>query len=328
MFQRVRHGTVLMPFEARICAKFPGQPPLQLVDPQLVGADGNELNTTRPFDSCIALGQRPSKSSPLPKTTGFPSVSLISGAISDKRALYRWQLQMVRELGPRGLRDFCLRRMRGGSLFHKVVESQLQELQSDERIQSNAVDVLREQKDGAAYEKELEGALGPHRRVPAHARPESLSCSWRSRPATHFLCYTGRFDAIVELDGELTLVDWKTVNSESTKSSSSEQKLPADLYDNPVQLAAYVASVNCSPLFCDLPLIKQAAVVLVYEDGRAVEVVKVNAEQIEHYFGEFRRRLNEFWWRMENEKPRAGVIQLTYNPATAPAVPKATGFAN
>ncbi|KAI6238249.1 hypothetical protein M3Y99_00724300 [Aphelenchoides fujianensis] len=327
MFQRVRHGTALMPFEARICAKFPGQPPLQLVDPQLIGADGNELNTTRPFDSCIALGQRLPTGSPLPKTTGFPSVSIISGAISDKRALYRWQLQMVRELGPRGLRDFCLRRMRGGSLFHKVVESQLQELQSNERIQSNAMDVLRKQKDAAAYEKELERALG---RIDEFLRTLAPNPLMRlEQSAGHpLLCYTGRFDAIVELDGELTLVDWKTVNSESTKSSSSEQKLPADLYDNPVQLAAYVASVNCSPLFSDLPLIKQAAVVLVYEDGRDVEVVKVNAEQIEHYFGEFRRRLNEFWWRIENEKPRAGVIQLAYNPATAPAVPKASGFAN
>ncbi|KAI6213988.1 hypothetical protein M3Y94_00216100 [Aphelenchoides besseyi] len=143
------------------------------------------------------------------------------------------------------------------------------------------------------------------------------------------LCYTGRFDAVVELDGELTLVDWKTINVDSMKSQTAEQKLPADLYDNPIQLAAYVASVNAHPDFEKLPTIKQAAVVLVYEDGRGVEVVKIDSTQIEHYFEEFRRRLNEFWWKVENEKPRAGAIHLTFNPMISKEKKvKANKFAN
>ncbi|KAI6200272.1 hypothetical protein M3Y96_00715900 [Aphelenchoides besseyi] len=120
------------------------------------------------------------------KTTGFPSVSIVSSAVSNKQALYQWQKQMIKEYGKSGLND-----------------------------------------------------------------------------------------------GELTLVDWKTINADSMKSQTAEQKLPADLYDNPIQLAAYVASVNAHPEFEKLPTIKQAAVVLVYEDGRGVEVVRIDSTQIE-----------------------------------------------
>lgn len=84
--------------------------------------------------------------------------------------------------------------------------------------------------------------------------------------------------------GELTLVDWKTVNSISEKSRSGEEKLASDLYSNPVQIAAYVAAVNSDPRYNHLPPIKRAAVVLVYEDGRGVEVVQMGEEDIEVEF--------------------------------------------
>jgi hypothetical protein len=95
------------------------------------------------------------------------------------------------------------------------------------------------------------------------------------------LCYNGRFDAIVEMEGELTLVDWKTINSVSEKSRSGEEKLASDLYSNPVQIAAYVAAVNSHPAYDFLPPIKRAAIVLAYEDGRGVEVVQMGEEDIE-----------------------------------------------
>lgn len=85
----------------------------------------------------------------------------------------------------------------------------------------------------------------------------------------------------IVLSGELTLVDWKTVNSESAKSKGGGEKLTSDLYNNPTQIAAYVAAVNSDPAYSFMPLIKRAAVVLTYEDGRGVEVVNMNEEDIE-----------------------------------------------
>jgi hypothetical protein len=79
----------------------------------------------------------------------------------------------------------------------------------------------------------------------------------------------------------LTLVDWKTVNSSSEKSQAYGEKSTSDLYSNPVQIAAYVAAVNAHPSFANLPPIKRAAVVLAYEDGRDVELVSMNEDDIE-----------------------------------------------
>lgn len=81
--------------------------------------------------------------------------------------------------------------------------------------------------------------------------------------------------------GELTLVDWKTVNSTSIKSNSQTEKLASDLYSNPTQIAAYVAAVNSDPAYDYMPVIKRAAVVLTYEDGRGVEVVQMGEDDIE-----------------------------------------------
>lgn len=86
---------------------------------------------------------------------------------------------------------------------------------------------------------------------------------------------------IIFFSGELTLVDWKTVNKTSGKSNSTTEKLTSDLYSNPIQIAAYVAAVNSDPAYKSFPTIKRAAIVLAYEDGRGVEVVSMNEDDIE-----------------------------------------------
>lgn len=81
--------------------------------------------------------------------------------------------------------------------------------------------------------------------------------------------------------GELTLVDWKTINASSAKSSTQTEKLASDLYSNPTQIAAYVAAVNSDPAYSFMPTIRRAAVVLTYEDGRGVEIVQMGEDDIE-----------------------------------------------
>jgi hypothetical protein len=53
------------------------------------------------------------------------------------------------------------------------------------------------------------------------------------------------------------------------------------LYNDPVQVAAYVAAVNSDPAYSFLPPIKRAAIVLAYEDGRKCEVIHMGEEDIE-----------------------------------------------
>lgn len=77
------------------------------------------------------------------------------------------------------------------------------------------------------------------------------------------------------------MVDWKTVSKDSEKSGATEQKLVADLYTNPLQLAAYVAALNSSAACAHLPRVEQGAVVLAYESRAEVEVVTMDADSLE-----------------------------------------------
>ena len=84
-----------------------------------------------------------------------------------------------------------------------------------------------------------------------------------------------------QFSGQLTLVDWKTISAESEKTGSAAPKTADDLYDNPLQLAAYLSALNASPAYSTIPQVRRAAVVLCFEDGRGVQLVTMEADEIE-----------------------------------------------
>uniref|UniRef100_A0AC34RQN6 PD-(D/E)XK endonuclease-like domain-containing protein n=1 Tax=Panagrolaimus sp. JU765 TaxID=591449 RepID=A0AC34RQN6_9BILA len=100
------------------------------------------------------------------------------------------------------------------------------------------------------------------------------------KTTNHYYCYQGRFDAIIELDGEPTLVDWKTASAESIKSVGGENTLE-NQYGNPIQIVAYISAVNSDPAFENFPKIKRGAIVLTFEDGREAEILRLGEDNIQ-----------------------------------------------
>uniref|UniRef100_A0AC35FBQ8 PD-(D/E)XK endonuclease-like domain-containing protein n=1 Tax=Panagrolaimus sp. PS1159 TaxID=55785 RepID=A0AC35FBQ8_9BILA len=140
----------------------------------------------------------------------------------------------------------------------------------------------------------------------------------------HYYCFQGRFDAIIEIEGEPTLVDWKTVSSASYKHHGVNDL--KRLYGVPLQVCAYIACVNTDPDYQAMPKIKQGAVVLAYEDGRPAEAVIIRQDDLKEYYKTLAEKINSFWWKMlhprKGDKDRNGNINFVFNPALHPPASK------
>ncbi|CAD5223631.1 unnamed protein product [Bursaphelenchus okinawaensis] len=287
-------------YAAKVMSAFPSSSNFKPINP--------ELNDVQSFDVVA-----PRASNSVVKTTGVPSVSQIIGCTDPMENLYQWQLQMIKKHGIMGFRQHMTRRMQVGTCFHSVVELLLKELKQNGEIASTPEKVLSMKPNCDQFKAELKGyfnGLLPFLKT----LKSNDNIILEGRVDHPYLYFRGRFDAIVEIDGDLTLVDWKTINKESAKSQATEAQTPQDLFSNPLQLAAYVSAVNCSSLYPELPTIKKAAIVLAYEDRDDVEVVKMDLESIQLHFDHFLTRINRFWWGVENKMEKGGVVDFLYNP--------------
>jgi len=194
--------------------------------------------------------------------------------------LYRWQLKGLHEFGIDNFNIFSRNRMDSGRMFHLVVESLLNELKTYDRIISTVEEALLNQPNGRKYIGELKGYLTGVRSF-LSGLASSNRIRLESKVCHPLLCYVGKFDAIIELDGELTLVDWKTVSYASERRNNDTETSLSNLYNNPMQIAAYVAAVNSDPAYRLLPPITHAAIVLAYKDGRDVEVLRMSEQDIQ-----------------------------------------------
>ncbi|CAD5231939.1 unnamed protein product [Bursaphelenchus xylophilus] len=301
LFKQIRYGTPFFPMTVtRILPSFPPNSFFSITDP--------ESSKVKEMD---IMGPRSSES--ILKTVGVPSVSVIVGCTESMQNLYRWQQQLIYKMGRAGFSQYMTRRMRIGTRFHSVVEALLKELKVHGEIRSTPEEILASKPNWS----ELSGELTPYFTglLPflksLNPNPNIILEGKVDNP---FLCFKGRFDAIVEIDGELTLVDWKTINKESVKSNNLTAQTPEDLYTNPLQLAAYVSAVNACSLYSDLPRIQKAAIVLAYENRDTVEVVKMDLESIQGHFKEFLSRVNRFWWDVEHKPEKGGLLNFVHNP--------------
>ena len=120
------------------------------MDPSLIATEQKESRARLPFAQCLAMVRLPSylcdeqrvqafqaehlKLEPIEEektksTFGYPSVSFICSAISDKRALLRWQQNMFKKHGSEGMKQIVDERKNAGILFHSIIEKTLRELQ-------------------------------------------------------------------------------------------------------------------------------------------------------------------------------------------------------
>ena len=100
------------------------------------------------------------------------------------------------------------------------------------------------------------------------------------------LNYSGIVDCVAMLGDTVMLVDWKT--SEKVKNKVS------DLYDNPLQLAAYMGALNRDERYRHLGNINNGAVVVVYNSGYPAMVHTFNQKEMEVYWDMWCDRLEMF----------------------------------
>jgi len=100
------------------------------------------------------------------------------------------------------------------------------------------------------------------------------------------LNYGGIVDCVAVLGDTVMLVDWKT--SEKVKNRVS------DLYDNPLQLAAYMGALNRDERYSHLGNIINGAVVVVYNSGYPAMVHMFNQKEMEGYWDMWCDRLEMF----------------------------------
>jgi hypothetical protein len=193
MFKPIRYGTPLSPTNMmRICAQFPLSERYPIVDPDTLEPG------QRPFEEIKALSPRITSSELLAKT-GHPSVSTFIGATENLTALYQWQLRQIQEFGMDGFKKNMFGRMASGRMFHSVAEEQLKELVEKGEIRSTVEETLSRVKNGEKYAKELIGYLKGIREFLRTLRVNPLI--QLEQPIHHpLLCYTGRFDAIIEIE--------------------------------------------------------------------------------------------------------------------------------
>uniref|UniRef100_A0A914CEA8 PD-(D/E)XK endonuclease-like domain-containing protein n=1 Tax=Acrobeloides nanus TaxID=290746 RepID=A0A914CEA8_9BILA len=247
----------------------------------------------------------------------YPSISTLLGCTDEMEKLFRWQYGIVAGITHTGFIRMMKERMNSGKAFHKTIENLLKELKENGQIGQTDSQILDE-KDVKKYKiQPYIECLLPFLRT---LKSEDIICL-EEKTLHHQLCYNGRYDAILRIDGIPTLVDWKTINALSDKSMKGTIMRPGDLYNNPVQIAAYVAAVNSNSdgefvKTCGDELIKQGAVILAFETGQEYQMAQLDADELTKHFDEFKKRVNQFYWKLKNHKPdrRTGIISFVYNP--------------
>uniref|UniRef100_A0A915DC48 PD-(D/E)XK endonuclease-like domain-containing protein n=1 Tax=Ditylenchus dipsaci TaxID=166011 RepID=A0A915DC48_9BILA len=268
-----------------------------------------------PFEGVCPIDVERAKENPWISIKNLPSVTFIEGCTSSKEALYLWQKNYILNTSEAIFRKDCLERMNRGTFLHSVIQRLLGELKETGKyssINSNLMEQVEAKKISGYYSSILPFLQEVKQNV--------LMCTELMTYSIP-LCYKGKFDAIIEWEGKLTLVDWKTISGASVKSHREEESNLDDLYGNPAQVAAYVGAVNSDPAFAHLPKISQAAIVQVFEDGRTANVVHMSEDQIKDCFQDYLTSLNTFWWTVENKKlDRNGHVSFVYDP-TKPEKP-------
>ena len=100
------------------------------------------------------------------------------------------------------------------------------------------------------------------------------------------LNYSGIVDCVAVVGDTVVLVDWKT--SENVKNNA------AALFDNPLQVAAYMGALNRDERYSNLGNINSGVVVVVYNSGFPAMVHMFNQEQMEKYWDKWCERLEMY----------------------------------
>ncbi|VIO99266.1 Protein C20orf72 homolog, putative [Brugia malayi] len=234
----------------------------------------------------------------------YPSVSTVLGCTTSQHLLYQWQLKMIKQLGGLGaFKKYMRIRMQSGTQYHSCIQKILEELRKRESFPDDIVEQITSEVDSsvASYLSSV---------LPILRTLDSKNMELERPTSHHGLCYSGRFDATITYKDALFLMDWKTASSGSSKDACTGIE---KMYNDPVQLAAYIGAVNSDPNFRMLPEIRYGAIVVAKEDGSVADVVEMNSSHLEVYWNKWLNCVWQFWTKMEAFSTASNVISFVWN---------------
>ena len=201
-----------------------------------------------------------------------PSVSkILSTTMSEesKAVLARWEKEKIALLGLEGFQKFKTAMFSRGKTLHSILENFLETRKLPE-VSDLEDDVSK--RHLVSISQIVAGIDRPLAIESAITHPD--------------LGYSGIADCVAVINNTVTLIDWKT--SEKVKTSKES------LFDNPLQLAAYIGAINSDPKYEMVGSIRQGAVVVVYNSGYPAMVHTFNQTQLEYYWLLWCQRLKQY----------------------------------
>ncbi len=208
------------------------------------------------------------------KGNRFPSVSTILGKTKDMTTLNAWKAREIERLGLAEFKAQSARTLERGSRIHKAIETHLLGLSPGGAGSMPSADGL-----------DLHDVEGYWESVKPVLADVSRALVVESAVIHPTLRYAGTIDGIVEYKGEKRIVDWKT--------SRRRKTTLRDLYDYPLQLAAYVGAVHTDPRYPPEARPTGGIVVVMYEDQEAT-VVELSKRDLEQSWQKWLARYTEF----------------------------------
>jgi len=202
----------------------------------------------------------------------LPSVTrILSATMSEesKALLARWEKEKIALLGEEGFRKYKAEIFSRGKFLHNMLETFL-----ETRSLPHVADI--------------EDEVSKRHRVSISQMIANVGqpLAIESSVSNTELGYSGIVDCVAVMNNTLTLIDWKT--SEKVKNNVKA------LYDNPLQLAAYIGAINSDSRYRSLGNITTGAVVVVYNSGYPAMTHTFNESQLGHYWNLWCERLHKY----------------------------------
>jgi len=182
------------------------------------------------------------------------------------RILDRWKQNMIEKLGEEGFERYHKALLENGKSLHYNISNFLSSTPESDLV----------------IKEENIGHWNSLKKVLTNVKDVKLLEEFVTHP---FLCYRGVVDCFAKYKDQLVVIDWKT-----SKKSKAQIK---DVYDNPLQIAAYVGALNFDPKFQYLA--QKGLIVVAYESGVPSTVHFIDKVSMKHYWNEWLKRVKQFW---------------------------------
>ena len=234
------------------------------ISPLLNSSRASSSSTFPEAPSILRIAHESNKS--LPSVTRILSATMSE---ESKAVLARWEKEKIGLLGEEGFRQYKAEMFSRGKFLHTMLETFL-----EFRTLPQVTDI--------------EDEVSKRHRVSISQMIENVGTplAIESSVCHTDLGYSGIVDCVAIINNTLTLIDWKT--SEKVKNNVRA------LYDNPLQLAAYIGAVNRDERYSSLGNITSGAVVVVYNSGYPAMTHTFSQEQLGHYWKLWCLRLHQY----------------------------------